>query len=155
MSHVAISPGTLLERFIEAEVRYFRSQDQEFPAEEFLDVDFVLHEPESMPYGGAWRGRDGFKQFLRMMVDTWSVMGPKDSPELIEHDDTIVVLGVLDARARVTGATVQTPFCQIVRARHNKIADIRMFYWDTQAVNTALGHRPEGPSTPADEREDT
>lgn len=155
MSHVTLSPGILLERFIEAEVRYFRSQDQEFPAEEFLEPDFVLHEPESMPYGGAWRGRDGFTRFLRVMVDTWSVMGPKDSPELIEHEDTIVVLGVLDARARVTGETVQTPFCQIVRTRENKIAEIRMFYWDTHAITKALGHSPAGQQVPADDREDT
>jgi ketosteroid isomerase-like protein len=155
MSNVTISPSSLLERFIEAEVRYFRSQEEEFPAEEYLDPDFVLHEPESMPYGGAWRGRDGFRRFLRVMVDTWSVMGPKDSPELIVHEDIIVVLGVLDARARVTGEAVQTPFCQILRLRENKIADIRMFYWDTQAINLALGHTPEGPSAPADERDDT
>lgn len=132
------SPIEILTRFIQAEVEYFQGEHAEFPAEQHLDPEFVLHEPESMPYGGRWHGHDGFQRFLQVMDRTWSQMGPIDPPELIEHGDTVVVLATLDARCRDTGRMVRPPVCQVVRVRDGKLLEARMFYWDTQEINAAL-----------------
>ncbi|MFE0020333.1 nuclear transport factor 2 family protein [Amycolatopsis sp. NPDC059021] len=132
--------AAVLERFIEAEVAYFAGRIGTFPAEEFLWPDFVLHEPESMPYGGAWHGHDGFRRFLEVMTRTWSTMGPKEPPELVEQGGIVVVLATLHARARATGELVESPVSQVVRVREGRLAEARMFYWDTEAINKAFGH---------------
>ncbi|MQA08716.1 MAG: nuclear transport factor 2 family protein [Pseudonocardiaceae bacterium] len=132
------NPIAVLERFIQAEVEYFAAEDADFPAEEHLDPEFVLYEPESMPYGGEWHGRDGFRRFLKVMDQTWSQMGPLNPPALIEHGDTVVVLATLDARARGTERVIQPPVCQVVRVRNGLLLEARMFYWDTAAINNAL-----------------
>ena len=133
-------PTAVLERFIAAEVRYFEAGGAaDFPAEEFLHPDFVLYEPESMPYGGEWHGPDGFRNFLKVMAETWSAMGPKTPPELIEYQDTVVVMTTLEARCRATGQVVTPPVCQVVRVHEGLLAQARMFYWDTVAINQALG----------------
>jgi ketosteroid isomerase-like protein len=138
--HATPSPVAVLERFIQAEVEYFAAENAEFPAEEHLDPEFVLYEPESMPYGGEWHGREGFKRFLGVMSRTWSEMGPLNPPELIEQGDTVVVLATLNARARATDRVVQPPVCQVVRVRDGLLVEARMFYWDTATINDALGH---------------
>lgn len=133
-----LRPSAVLDRFIAAEVAYFAGEIDDFPAEQFLTPDFVLHEPESMPYGGAWHGPDGFRRFLEVMNATWSEMGPTDTPELVEHGDTVVVLATLRARPRATGKTVHPPVSQIVRVRDGRLSEARMFYWDTAALNSVF-----------------
>lgn len=132
-------PTEVLKRFIQAEAEYFAGEYDEFPAEHYLDPGFVLYEPESMPYGGTWHGHDGFRRFLQAMDRTWSRMGPIEPPDLVEHGHTVVVLATLDARCRDTGHVVQPPVCQVVRVRDGRLLEARMFYWDTQEINTALG----------------
>lgn len=139
---VSMSPTEILERFVAAEVDYFASGDDEFPAEELLDPEFVLFEPESMPYGGEWHGPDGFRRFLRVMDETWSTMGPQGPLTLIEHGDTVVVLATLHAITRATQRLVQPPVCQIVRVRDGRLLEARMFYWDTAAITRALDDTP-------------
>lgn len=136
----AQSAVAVLEQFIQAEVDYFNATDAEFPAEEHLDPEFVLYEPESMPYGGEWHGHEGFRRFLEVMDRTWSKMGPLSPPELIEQGDTVIVLATLDARARATDRVVQPPVCQVVRVRDGRLLEARMFYWDTARINEALGN---------------
>lgn len=135
------SPVAALERFIQAEVDYFNAEDAEFPAEEHLDPEFVLYEPESMPYGGEWHGPDGFRSFLKVMDKTWRKMGPLKPPELIEQGNTVIVLATLDAESRATGRAVQPSVCQVVRVRGRRLLEARMFYWDTATINEVLGNR--------------
>lgn len=132
-------PAALLGRFVEAEVDYFAGHIDSFPAEEFLHPDFVLHEPESLPYGGRWHGRDGFRSFLRVMAKTWRTMGPKEPPVLVEQGDTVVVLATLRAETRATGRLVEPPVAQVVRVHDGYLTEARMFYWDTLTLTEAMG----------------
>ncbi|MFC6882305.1 MULTISPECIES: nuclear transport factor 2 family protein [Actinomadura] len=138
-----LSPSAALDRWVEAEVRYFASGGADVPPfEEMLDPDFVLVEPASLPYGGEWRGPDGFLRFLETMNRVWSRMGPKDPPVHVEQGDTIVLLATLDAVGRATGRAIEVPVAQVVRFRAGLLLEARMFYFDTVAVNEALGHDP-------------
>jgi uncharacterized protein len=51
-----------LMRFYRAEGRYSHSGDQIDRAAllSTLHPDIVLYQPESLPYGGVWRGREAF-----------------------------------------------------------------------------------------------
>ena len=49
-------------RFYEAEARYSISGSAADRSTllKILHHDIVLHQPESLPYGGEWRGREAF-----------------------------------------------------------------------------------------------
>ncbi len=59
-----------LMQFYSAEVRYSATGD---PADRVewlncLHPDIILYQPESLPYGGIWRGREGFGRWLDLFV---------------------------------------------------------------------------------------
>ena len=69
-----------LMRFYEAEARYSASG---LPADraallETLHPDIVLHQPDSLPYGGQWRGREEFGRWIDSFVETWVDIKPTD-----------------------------------------------------------------------------
>lgn len=133
------TPVAALQRLYAAEERYIASGRDDFaPIAATLHPEAVLYEAESLPYGGEWRGHDGFERFFAVMAETWSSVAVQDV-EFIEQGDTVVVLLTMEARARATGTFVRSPLCQVVRVRDGLPIEIRPFYWDTAAINAALG----------------
>lgn len=131
-----------LKRFYAAEEQYIATGGQDFvPVAETLDPEIVLFQAESLPYGGEWRGHDGFERWLQAMSEAWSSASAQD-PRFIEHGDTVVVLVTMEARARVTQRQIQVPVCHVVTAREGLLSEWRVFYWDTVAINQTLGHEP-------------
>lgn len=129
-----------LKRFYAAEERYIATGGHDFvPVAETLDPEIVLRQPRALPYGGEWRGHDGFERWLQAMSEAWSSAAAQD-PRFIEHGDTVVVLVTMEARARVTQRRIQTPVCHVVTAREGLLSEWRVFYWDTVAINQTLGH---------------
>lgn len=50
-----------LMRFYEAESVYLASETADFAdIAATLDPEVVIYQPASLPYGGTWRGHDGF-----------------------------------------------------------------------------------------------
>ncbi len=50
-----------LERFYAAESAYLLAAEPDFsPVAATLDPECVIYQPDSLPYGGAWRGHAGF-----------------------------------------------------------------------------------------------
>lgn len=129
-----------LRRFYAAEEHYIASGGHDFtPIAETLDPEIILFQAESLPYGGEWRGHEGFERWLRIMRETWSSAVARD-PRFIEHGDTVVVLVTMEAQARVRQHLIHTPICQVVRACEGLLVEWRVFYWDTAAINQVLGH---------------
>ncbi len=67
-------------RFYEAEARYSATGDAADRSALLsnLHPDIVLYQPESLPYGGEWRGREGFGMWLDAFVQTWTDVMPTD-----------------------------------------------------------------------------
>lgn len=129
-----------LHRFWAAEERYIASGGEDFALiAETLDPEIVLHQAESLPYGGDWRGYDGFEAWLNRMGEAWSSVEAQDQ-RFIEQGDTVVVLLTMKAKAKKGNQFFTTPVCQVVKVGDERILEWWIYYWDTVAVNSFLGH---------------
>ena len=102
----------------------------------FFDPDVVLHQSDSLPYGGTWRGHDGIEQFFLAMSRTWEVFEMVDQ-DFLSTDGTAVVLTQVHARARASGRELDFPILQTIRVDDRRIVEVRPFYWDTGAIADA------------------
>ncbi|MGY4305513.1 ketosteroid isomerase-like protein [Bradyrhizobium sp. USDA 4369] len=130
-----------LMRFYEAEARYSASG---VPADraallETLHPDIVLHQPDSLPYGGQWRGREEFGRWIDSFVETWVDIKPTDPVFHTCGDDIVVCTVTMRATARSTGALIDMPMCQVIRIAADQPVEWRNFAWDTAIMLKALG----------------
>lgn len=61
-------PATL-DTFYKAESAYLRAGGGDFAAiAATLDPECVIYQPASLPYGGEWRGHNGFEEWMRLFT---------------------------------------------------------------------------------------
>ncbi|HZH02165.1 MAG TPA: nuclear transport factor 2 family protein [Myxococcaceae bacterium] len=137
-------PMAGLMRFYEAEARYAASGSAEDRGAllSTLHPDVVLHQPQSLPYGGEWRGREAFGRWLDAFVQTWTGVTPTDPVFYPCGEDVLVSTVTMRARARVTGTDVVMPMCQVIRFADGRPVDWRNFAWDTARLLDALERAP-------------
>jgi uncharacterized protein len=130
-----------LMRFYEAEARYSASSSAANRSAllSTLHHDIVLHQPESLPYGGEWHGHEGFGQWLDAFVQTWADITPTDPVFHTCSDDVLVSTVTMHARARETGMVIVMPICQVIRFADDLPIEWRNFAWDTAKMLDALG----------------
>lgn len=102
----------------------------------FFAPDVVLHQAETLPYGGTWHGHAGMTRFFLAMSRTWGSFDMEEQ-EFLTTGETAVVLTQVRARARATGRELAFPILQTVNVKDGRIAEVRPFYWDTAAIVTA------------------
>lgn len=133
---------TVLQGMYTAEVQYLAAggpgKASFAPLAPFFAPDVELHQADTLPYGGIWRGHDGMERFFLAMSKTWESFEMVDQ-EFLSTSATAVVLTHVHARARATGQELRFPILQTIRVHDGKIAEVRPFYWDTGAIATACG----------------
>ena len=102
----------------------------------FFAPDVVLHQAESLPYGGIWRGHDGMERFFAAMSQAWEEFEMVEQ-EFLSTSGTAVVLTQVHARARATGRELDFPILQTIRVVDGRIAEVRPFYWDAAEIAAA------------------
>jgi ketosteroid isomerase-like protein len=102
----------------------------------YFAPDVVLHQADTLPYGGIWRGHHGMEQFFLAMSRTWEAFEMVDQ-EFLSTSETAVVLTKVHARSRATGRELDFPILQTIRVVDRRIAEVRPFYWDTAAIVAA------------------
>ncbi|MEJ3658378.1 nuclear transport factor 2 family protein [Actinomycetes bacterium KLBMP 9759] len=134
------SATAVLEGMYAAEVEYLAAGGPGTasfaPLAPFFAPDVVLHQADSLPYGGTWRGHDGMERFFIAMSRAWETF------EMVEQDflstsGPLVVLTQVRARARATGRELRFPILQTITVENGRITEIRPFYWDAAAVASA------------------
>ena len=98
--------------------------------EALLSDDLVIHEPESLPYGGEWRGRDALRRLYAEVMGYWA--DPHVTVRAITGDEEWAV-ALLDftMTSRATGERFTMPVAEASRAEAGKIAEMRIHYFDT------------------------
>ncbi|MFJ9852763.1 nuclear transport factor 2 family protein [Streptomyces sp. NPDC101150] len=131
---------TVLTGMYAAEAEYLAAGG---PGEASFDVlapyfapDVVLHQADSLPYGGTWRGHAGMTRFFLAMSAAWESFDMVEQ-EFLATGETAVILTQVRARARATGRELAFPVLQTITVRDGRIAEIRPFYWDTGAIADA------------------
>jgi uncharacterized protein len=130
-------------RFYEAEELFAASGRRDFaPVAATIHPAIVLFQPESLPYGGVWRGHDGFERWMHAFTETWLSVRPRDAVVIEHSNDTIISLVTMEAESRSTRQVVSMPMCQVIRTAGGLPVEWRNFAWDTWAINRAVGHSP-------------
>jgi ketosteroid isomerase-like protein len=109
----------------------FRRQDSESVLDLFAD-DAMLHGPTSsteiLPWGGTYNGREGIKQFFKLLGEGLDIE-QFDVIDFIGEREKVVVLGFIRGKARMTLKPFETYFAHIIRVDRNndKIVEFRVF----------------------------
>lgn len=102
----------------------------------FFATDVVLHQADSLPYGGTWRGHAGMERFFLEMARAWQSFDLSNR-RFLATGDTAVVLTEVRACARATGRTLNFPILQEICTEEGLIREVRPIYWDTAAIAAA------------------
>lgn len=103
--------------------------------------DAVVHEPQSLPYAGDWRGFAGVGALFRRMREVWSNIGV-DGLEAVRTGDTVFMTCTLRLTARRSGEAISQPFAEVLRFRDGRLIDGLPFYHDTGALAAVLASGP-------------
>ena len=122
-----------IERAIEA----FKNGDLATALREF-DPEVVVRVPESLPYGGEYRGHNGVQQFVAKLMDAWETF-QIPTEQILADGDTVFLRELLQARARISGIEVDVPLILAYKLVAEKITSLEIFYWDVVPVLKALG----------------
>lgn len=144
------APLDALLRFYAAEEHYSSSGREDFaPVAATIHPDIVLYQPESLPYGGTWRGLAGFETWMKAFTASWSVIRPRDPVFYQPDDQTLISTVTMEAQSRATGRIVHMPMCQLLKIKDGLPIEWRNFAWDTAQLNAALEHPPRAERSPA------
>lgn len=98
-----------------------------------------IREPESLPYGGIYRGVEGFTQCASKLANCWVNVTFRDlSFTASSTEEAVIASFTLMATARPTGMKVSFAVIELVRFANGKIIMIKPFYWDTHALRKLL-----------------
>jgi ketosteroid isomerase-like protein len=102
----------------------------------FFSPDVVLHQAETLPYGGTWRRHRGIERFFLAMSRTWEVFDMVEQ-RFLATAGPLVVLTRVHARSRATGRELDFPILQTITVDDGRITEVHPFYWDTAAIASA------------------
>ena len=101
---------------------------------QFMAEDFVIHEPETLPYGGEWRGTDALQRLYAEVMGFWD--DPQvDWVDLVGGDTHVVALLRLTVTVPGTEKRVEHLVAEVTRFDPaGKMAEMRIHYFDTGAL---------------------
>lgn len=103
-----------------------------------LTPDVEVHEPESLPYGGVWRGRDGVEALMVRLREVYDEASFENRQEFA-CGDTVFVLLRSRVRSRATGRRMTNSVLQRLELRDGLIAVMEIFHWDPLAIRALCG----------------
>ena len=143
-------PVAALRRFYAAEAAYMEAggaaRGADFgPIAATLDPDVVLHQSPDLPWGGEFRGHDGYADWARRMSDAFDRLEVSDERTFVSGD-TVVSLLRFRTRSRANGRETDAPMAQVVTVRNDLIVEFRPFYWNVPDHPAALEPPASGAS---------
>lgn len=99
----------------------------------YVSDSIVLHVPEGLPFGGDYRGWQGYTDVLKAIGGFFSEIkgGPR---EFAAVGQKVIVTGRLSCRIAKNGKPISFPLTDIWELRDGKVVEITAFYYDTKAI---------------------
>jgi ketosteroid isomerase-like protein len=94
-----------------------------------LDDDVVVNEPAFLPYGGIYRGKDGFGKLLEKIAKTYDMTAIKFDDLMADGNQVFGILRMPDLR---TGGDVL--LAERSTIRDGRIVDMTIFFHDAQSL---------------------
>lgn len=105
---------------------------------EMLDPGFEAVEANGLPYGGRYKGPDGFMQIVEALGAHYENLRISDF-EVLGKGGTVIGLFRVQAISRKTGRPIDLRFSEHWKIRDGKITFLEPFYFDTHAIRVAIG----------------
>ena len=100
-----------------------------------LHDDFEIVEAPSLPYGGTYRGLDGWHELIRKIMKIWSGVRVTPLYTLGEPDgDRFAKMYRLSGASSATGKKFDTTIFELWEFKDGKIHRTRPYYWDTKEL---------------------
>jgi ketosteroid isomerase-like protein len=98
----------------------------------------VSQDPSMAPMFGSavYRGEDGLRRFFREWYETWENMS-NESEELIDVNDSLVVVVTDRAQGRASGAEVERTHASVWTVRDGKVVRVAWFPTRDAALEAA------------------
>jgi len=143
-----VSAESILKRFYAAERLYMASPPEQRNFDDVaatLAPDVAIHQSPDMPYGGEYRGHEGFQEWSKAMATCFDAM-EVSGLEILDNGNEVVVLSTLKIRVRKSGEELIDPLIQWMKVDREAglIKEIRPFYWNVRGLNEALGRGQYG-----------
>lgn len=103
-----------------------------------LSPELILYEAKGLPYGGTYRGHEGFRDVMSKLLDHFDGVRPVDL-KIAAVDDLVMAYMTLMGTARSTGRKLEMPLCEVWTFRDGQILEGRLLYFDTHAVRQICG----------------
>jgi hypothetical protein len=103
----------------------------------WLDPAIVIHEPIGLPYGGEYRGHEGFRLMTARMHEFWEAIAGAPELEMYVDGEMLIVVGTLLGRVRVTGKDLAMPVMERHQVREGRIIESWPFYFCTHTVRAS------------------
>ena len=105
-----------------------------------LDENLVIHEQESLPYGGRYEGHAGFQKLFQNLAAHWDDFKfvPK---EYLDAGETVVAVVQLTGKAKQTGSPLDMTMYELWRMREGLAVECHSIVWDTAKMLEILGTR--------------
>lgn len=105
---------------------------------ELLADDFTVVEPESLPYGGLWEGKDALQRLYP------AVMAHFDDPapvikEVIGGEIWAAVIVDFTVTSKKTGNRFTQTVSEVGRVVDGKLVELQIHYFDTAALVAEIG----------------
>ena len=107
---------------------------------DFLDPQLEWRAPESVPWGGTFHGRDGFREFVGKLLDQPAEFR-REMLEYLDAGERVVVLLRQMGRRKGSDTEYDVPEVHIWTIRDGKIVDFEGFF-DTATVLRTLQLQP-------------
>lgn len=110
------------------------ASEETFPeALSLLDDDFVLHSPPGLPWGGEYRGPEGF---VELMTRITGMVTPESegAMEFLDAGDRTVMRATGRFVLPASGRSATTGLVEVFAVRDGKIIDMDIYYKDPATV---------------------
>lgn len=125
---------------LEALFKAFLSRDMA-AVDAAIHPDFVITEAAGLPYGGVYRGLDGWHKLIENIVGTWDDFSTEFNEIIGEPDaDRFAALHTLHGRSKKTGRSVSVKVFELWALKDGKAIECLPFYFDTHAVAKACDY---------------
>jgi ketosteroid isomerase-like protein len=96
--------------------------------------DVVLHVPKGLPFGGDYRGFEGYKEILGKIGGFFTELkgGPR---EFATVGNKVIVMSTLSGRIAGNGRPISFPLTDIWELEDGKVREITAFYYDTREIS--------------------
>jgi ketosteroid isomerase-like protein len=122
--------GVVLEHFAS-----FARDDEKAHAATYAQ-ECVIEEPDVLPWGGVYRGRDGQRRLVERYDEAWNQV--QVTPlEYTRAGELVYALVSLDGET-ASGSSVDMLTIECFRVGPDGIVEQRVFYWDTAALARAF-----------------